>query len=274
MIVDVKGYCPVNVEEVYRSEGLHTHRYLYGDFLVKIRDQGKTIYISDFAGTQSQTIPGNCTMLLEENEIKYYKENLDYSFIHYQEQHKNKTYRRFFDAIDRAVKKRHTEHCTLTLSSGHDSGVIAASLLEQDLPFESLSVTGIEDLGILQKRSNLIDDFRIITDFNASDEGHAVAARNCKTNIILSGLGADEFFVSQDYQLMRKFIEDSEKIYKSFGIEVRYPLLDPEVFVEYHMLHKSLRRKKLPFEAYMEYQDFPYSVGAKRPFSLYPCEYR
>lgn len=64
-------------------------------------------------------------------------------------------------AFSESISKRcahNREKLFIGLSSGYDSGVIASELVNQKIPFKCYSVTGSENLDILNKRWNLLRD--------------------------------------------------------------------------------------------------------------------
>lgn len=268
--VKVKGFCPVDVKEIYIDAGLDTFRHLKGDYSIEIVDGNKTIYITDFCGTYSaRQLPRNSTIVVENNKIVYKRDNMNLSSLYYSEIPRSTSLDKFHEAIDEAVKLRCTGNPTIQLSSGQDSGTIVASALKQDLEFNTLTVTGLEDQDIIQQRLDLIPDHMVISEWDYSLQSHEVAAMNSPTKIILSGLGADELYWSGDHQLLERFLYDSYSAYEKYGIEVRYPLLDYKVFVQFFLLedNKSKKRKK-PLTEYMRKVSFPYKPNVKVPFFL------
>jgi hypothetical protein len=274
--VNVYGFCPVNVKEVYISEGLNTFRHLKGDYMIKILDGDKTIYITDFAGTHcAGKYPRNSTIVIENNEIVYHKENVITSTLIYAPPfglEKYNSYDRLFEAIDRAVALRCQDSPVATMSSGHDSGTIVASALHQKLSFTTLSVTAHEYKDVLDKRILMTNG--MLVDKWDTDNSHQVAADNLAKigcTAIISGLGADELLMTKDFQLLTVFLEDSHPRYHSLGIETRYPLLDPEVYFEYWSLRPELIGdpvKKKPLMEYMKSRGFPYTTEKKVAFYL------
>ena len=276
MPLDIKvyGFCPFNIEEIYLSEGLDTHRHIKGDYTIQIIDGYKTVYITDFAGTQTfNKLPRNSTIVVENNEIVYYKENIEISELYYkppQGLNLRPTYDELFQAIDDAVKLRCNDSW-ITMSSGHDSGVIVASALSQNLNFNTLSIKAKEDMRVLDQRLKLTNGI-LIDRYDDTQHAHKIVADgltqySCKT--VLLGLGADEYFDTRDYQLATAFFKEASHYYQSHNIELRYPLLDPRVFFMYHALEPRLKyRDKKPFRKYMQSRNFPYRKDGKIPFYL------
>ncbi len=275
--VEVHGFCPFDVEEIYLNEGLDTHNHLKGDYLIKILDKDKTIYITDFAGTYcAGKYPRNSTIVIQNNEIVYHKENVVTSALIYappQGIPKTNSYDRLFDAIDEAVKLRCQDSPTATMSSGHDSGTIVASALHQKLPFSTLSVSAHEYRDILDKRI-LITNGMLVDKWKENSDSHEVAAHNLAKigcHAIISGLGADELLMTNDFQLLSLFLEDSNVHYHGHGIQTRYPLLDPTVYFEYWSLRPDLignKVQKKPLMEYMKSRNFPYTTEKKVAFYL------
>ena len=192
----------------------------------------------------------------------------------------------FFNAIENAVEKRYPENSmpTLGLSSGTDSGTIAAALHHLDKNFNIVTLEGIEEKEILNKRLKLLDrpNF-IISKFDKKlllktqkemakigyREGvgtgigigtsHYVLAKN-SSPILYSGLGTDEFYTG-NHKLFSTFLYFSHISYFYFNISTKFPLLDSKVIKEFYSLEPEMRlHYKQPFRKYMEYRDFPYTT--------------
>lgn len=270
--VTVRGFCPVNVKEIYQDVGLDTYRFLKGDYCIEIIDGNKTVYITDFCGTYSaKKLPRNSTIVLEDNKIIYKRDNLNLSPLHYSEVPRVKKLDKLFEAIDESVKLRCSDNPTIQMSSGQDSGTIVASALKQNFQFKTLSISGREDQEILQQRLALFDDPIYITQWDNSLQSHEVAAQHCPTKHLVSGLGSDELYWSGDFQLLERFLHDSYQAYEKFGIQVRYPLLDSKVYVQYFLLEDGKyisKKRKKPLIAYMESLSFPCKNELKVPFFL------
>jgi hypothetical protein len=273
--IKVYGFCPFDIEQIYLSEGLNTHNHIKGDYTIQIIDGNKTVYITDFAGTQTfNKLPRNSTIVVQNNEIIYHKENIEISSLYYKPPQGLKpraTYDELFQAIDDAVRLRCVDNPWITMSSGHDSGVIVASALSQNLKFSTLSVKAVEDMRVLDQRLKLTEGV-LIDECDNTKDAHQVTAeslgaprRLCKT--LLLGLGADEYFDTRDYQLATTFFRESSHYYQSHGIELRYPLLDPHVFFMYHVLEPQLKdHDKKPLRKYMQSKNFPYRTKGKISF--------
>jgi asparagine synthetase B (glutamine-hydrolysing) len=76
-------------------------------------------------------------------------------------QHKD-TYDDWIKAFKLAIKKRARDNCFIGLSSGYDSGGIACELHKQKVPFIAYSIPNNEDLRILFKREEILDDVMFI----------------------------------------------------------------------------------------------------------------
>ena len=89
---------------------------------------------------------------------------------------------------------------------------------------------------------------------------------------MLTGLGADELYTSEDYQMLEKFLFESDEFYNVKNIRRRFPLCDYNVWREYWALHPNLRvgRHKAPLIKYMEQFDFPVYYGPKINFGILP----
>lgn len=275
-MIDVKitGFCPVNVKEIYLSEGLNTHKHLKGDYTVEIVDGKKTIYITDFAGTQCvNRLPKNHTIVIEDNKIVYSKENIQTSRLYYDPPEglqPRTTYDEFFEAINEAVKLRCTPNAWIAMSSGYDSGAIAASALSQGLSFKTLTVSAKEDMRVVDNRIALTKGI-LINRWHKSREAHEVAAHNIRRlggRVLLSGLGTDEYLETKDYHLATTFFERTQHFYTNRNIQLRYPLLDPHVFFMYHALDPRLKGDKKPLRKFLQSLNFPYRKKYKIPFHL------
>ena len=274
--IEVTGFCPVDVLEIWKSEKLNSFRYLKGDYFVKISMNNKTVYITDFAGSNSAgKLPRNSTIAIKDNQIircsqnwptkgRFYTTTLGFK--------RKDNFDDFFEAIDNAVALRCIDNPTITMSCGHDSGVIVASALKQKLQFESLAVRSIEHPEVLETRNKLTNG-KILEGFKEGS-GHNFIVNHITNNVILTGLGADELYVTGDDELLNIFLSDANKVYGRKNIQQRFPLSDYSVWKEYCSLHKGLikkqssRSKKIPFEMYMRYVGFPVHTGNKVSFGI------
>lgn len=281
--IKVIGFCiksPQEIEDLYLKQDLeYLHWFLRGDYTIIIEEDEKTIYITDFAGTQScnqiLSIPRNHTIVVENNKIVFSKENISMSMLYYSPPQGIKVTDKldtFFDAIDDAVKIRCTDNPVIALSSGHDSGTIVASALAQNLQFSTMSVLGVEDQPVIYERVKKIKNHKLIKNWNHNRiSGHDVLSNNMKQEnkkILISGLGTDEYLNSKDYQLFNYFKKKEMDYYISNDISLRYPLLDPRVYFTYHSIKPSLRHNKKPLIEYMKNKGFPYSHKEKFSFDL------
>jgi hypothetical protein len=282
----LKGFCPYDILAMYDEYGLDVGKHLRGDFCIEIQDGNKTVYITDFAGTKcAGKLPRNSTIVVEDNQIVSRTNNISTTDLYYNPpagKEKQHSYKNFFIALDNAIAFRCKNNPTIFLSCGHDSGSIVTGAIRQDLKFNTLSYIENEDPEVLNKRLRLNKEFERWNDVGLiskssikgkilENESHVVLASSCKTNIALSGLGADEMYTSTDYQLMEVFIRDAEVQYNKYNIDVRYPLLDPIVFKEYFYLDKKLRPnnpKKKPFIEYMKSIGYPVYQGYKKSFII------
>ncbi len=67
-------------------------------------------------------------------------------------------------AFSRAIRKRTSsrrERIFVSLSAGHDSGLICAELLAQDIPFKVFTVPYLEDQNVLNKRLEILEQEKI-----------------------------------------------------------------------------------------------------------------
>jgi len=282
----LKGFCPYDILALYDEFGLDVGKHLRGDFCIEIKDGNKTIYITDFAGTKcAGKLPRNSTIVVEDNRIISFTHNISVTDLYYnppQGKRKKDNYDDFFNVLDEAIYLRHSEDTTVYLSSGVDSGAIATGCIRNNLKFKSLSIMGesglAEDGTVLRSRLSLINDFKILWKecapenlvLNEKTGGHEYLASNTSSKVVLSGLGADEYYHSTDYELASIFLKDSGVIYDNYNLDIRYPLLDPNVFKEFFYLKKSLRIKpqKRPFVEYMLSIGFPVYLDKKISLNL------
>ena len=277
--ITTKGFCRSDGDlyDLYQKEGLNMHHYLRGDFLITIEDNDKTVYISDFAGSKCPfTIPRNSTIVVQDNKIVYRKDNIETTDLFYnppQGMHRRMDYDKLFNAISDAISIRvPKEEFSLALSSGHDSGTIGAYFIIEDRQPNILYAKGNENIDILNERLALFDNTYDFFEEQEQDS-HELLAKNVKTNVLLSGLCADELHVSGDYELMEQFFYDAHLGYDKYGLDVRFPLCDPNVFREYKLLDGSLIGErgslKLPLTVYMKSVGFPVNNGPKSSFWLW-----
>lgn len=279
----------------------NTFAEIEGDFYIKIidHDKKKVLHISDFAGTHSSrfmqrnsimtfTLDGEPISLSETNPSKRFRFYCGKAPVI------RKDYDHFFDAVERAVKIRHEKDCVLALSDGHDSGAICASIIKQNLSCSVVTALSSEDAGIVRRRISMIkkqndvalflplvknskDLTRLINEIKSEmnvDKNHAsnilshyVLAKAIQNRVLLSGLGADEFYVSGYHQLLLEFLRDSQYAYEHFNVSARFPLLDYNVFSEYFNLHGSIKSGyKKPLSEYMKTINLPCNFGEKHSF--------
>ena len=201
----------------------------------------------------------------------------------------------FFDAIDQSVLNLYPKKAIpiLSMGSGTDSGVIAASLWSQDLDFKLICFQANEDLSILNKRLQLLnkDTFTIEPQpkdnleqiYNEMEsigykkgEGtgigaglvHFMLSKYITSPFMFSGLGTDELYTG-DITLLFRFLKRAHMSYDWFEVDVQYPLLTTEVYKEYLRLDPELRSDyKQPFREYMKSKNFPIDYK-KRSFSYF-----
>tara|TARA_S200002703_G_scaffold115052_1_gene100611 strand:+ start:4404 stop:5354 length:951 start_codon:yes stop_codon:yes gene_type:complete len=295
-----------NVPLLYELYQLRLGEELRGEYYLEIIDGDRRISISNFGGTRSTgMVPRNSTIVTSTltGEILHYHQNLNTSFIHYappQGVVKKPHYEDFFEAIEVAILKRipKQEDIYVFLSSGHDSGIITSALINCDVPFKVLSIVGNESTEVLESRWNYLRDSEIegtkigtngpfdkkkyrqyekqyrkdgFTEPFKEVCSHYIASKHLpEGSVLFSGLGADEMYVSRDDELLNRFLTTSKTVYDYFKLDVRYPLLDYEVFKEYYSLEPQLRRRwKQPFEKYMQQIRFPVNNGNKVGFYVF-----
>ena len=289
------------LEDLYLSVGPNIGKELDGEFFLQITDGDMVTSVSDFGGTHTAGImPRNSTIVTVEGVVAKYKNNVDTSCVLYdppQGLKKRDNYDHVFEAIDQAVLKRMPEtRPVVFLSGGHDSGTIAASMIKSGLDFTTVSAAGNEPMDILEERWRIIEQsgrelIKVSESTSSVDEykqyetmyneegmspkfknvsSHYIVSRYVPNRVMLSGLGADELYVSRDDQLLDLFMRSSGHVYHHFNIDVRYPLLDKNVFIEYYRLKHELRRRfKQPFEKYLAANSFAVNMGPKVGFYLF-----
>lgn len=287
LTVSIQGFTVQSEEDIkdfYLENGYNQlGTYIEGDYLVILKDGDKCIYVSDFAGTQSLNIPRNHTIVVKNNEIIFAKENHLMTRLYYNRENKDPQadLNRLFRRIDEAVKIRCVGNPVISMSSGHDSGTIAASALSQKLKFDIIAITGIENLTVLQDRIKLFKNATLINSDGhplsqsaSSISGHTLLAQSmlkAGKNTLITGMGADEYLLSKDYQLFHyfRYQEMVDRVYRKRNIQLRYPLLDPKVYFAYHFLQDNYKIKKKPLIEYMKSRSFPYADNHKRSFILF-----
>ena len=118
---------------------------------------GKTIQDLGVDETQICSVPANSLVMID---LKSYKIKIHNNLKKFNFCSKNKTtYRDFSSAFSKAIIKRVKnldKKIFIGLSSGHDSGLIAAELSRLKTPFSSYSVFYGEDKNILKSRINIL----------------------------------------------------------------------------------------------------------------------
>lgn len=307
---DLKGYLfyrdNSDIPVLYESHGVNIGKYLQGEFLLTIVDEDKIVTVSDFGGTRSSDImPRNTTIVTDINtgKILNYFPNLNTTKTYYippQGVIGKEQYDDFFEALDVSILNsiQKTKELYVFLSGGHDSGSITSALINSGADFKVLSVVGNEPIEVLKQRwdfleTNGIEVIKVGADgplgqdsyqeykTQYEDDGlgtnyrevcsHYLACKHLPENVtLLSGLGADELYVSGDDELLNQFMRSTKKVYDHFNVDIRYPLLDYNLYVEFFSLVRNLRRRwKQPFEKYMEQIRFPYNKEGKIGFYVF-----
>jgi len=208
-------------------------------------------------------------------DIKQYKNNFD----------------DWFEAFANSINKRVNNvqyGVFLGLSSGYDSGAIACELLRQQVKFKSYSITGPENMNILNKRIELINEHELINltkieydqnltelksyceDFKyrdrfinydiKGDKASVGLASICKRAIVegrriyLSGQGADE--IISDYGF------NGSKIYSHSSFGGKFPI-DLHGFFPWHSFYDGTQIQYLNKE---EYVAGHYGIETRYPF--------
>jgi len=154
------------------------------------------------------------------------------------------SYTDFCSALDCAIEKRTRTQVKLSigLSSGYDSGCIAAYLIRQKIPFTAYIINNNENATILDSRKKLIDEYEDITfssghnvlassrikkycelqeytEYNYLEDpsakplmciGYRAKSNNCK--VFLSGTGSDELY--GDYYVTKNYEKNDSTCFK------------------------------------------------------------
>lgn len=298
----IKGtVCNITYEQVlelYDRVGIELGRYLRGDYYIRIKEDDRTIHISDFGGTKSAGfMPRNTTLVIKGREpmetFPTYGAREHFivggHLLTDNDPTVRTTYTYFYDALEKAIQMRLRKKTTLLLSSGIDSGVIAAMMNRGSIKYTALSSEANEDQDVLKQRLELAPATRIIppvpyaqlieeykahadlSDFNTiAGLSHFAAAREVEPDhVVLSGLGVDELYApyGPEDATLHDFMRTSTMAYDSFGIDIRYPLLDYRVWLEYNRLSPPLRNSnKKPFIKYLKFRNYPMQDERKHSF--------
>ena len=193
---------------------------------------------------------------------------------------------KFFNTIEEAVEIRYPRDSipTLSLSSGCDSGVIAAALHSLNKDFNIVIFKGTEDIEVLNKRIKFLNRKTTIIDRYSNtvidalqnemvnfgfkkgkESGIGIATPHfalgkVSNKILYSGLGTDELY-SNNKDLLASFLFYSNKAHCANGVSALLPLLDKNIFNIWGCFSPeyALEYKK-PFRMYMESKGFPYTL--------------
>lgn len=230
----------------------------------------------------------NSTLVYDLNSltIKYEFQNTNFDIKQYK-----LTYDDWFLAFANSIKKR-TENTQygifLGLSSGYDSGAITCELIKQNKEFKTYTITGPENMNIINQRINKISQYELInftkkeyndiqTDLNANCEDFiyndkfmnysikgdkasmglgAICRRANKENrrIYLSGQGADE--IISDYGF------NGHRIYGHSSFGGKFPE-DLNGFFPWHSFYDGTQIQYLNKE---EYVAGHYGIETRYPF--------
>jgi asparagine synthetase B (glutamine-hydrolysing) len=250
--------------------------------------------------------------------------------------------RAFEHAIHKRAVRNVREQLFIGLSSGYDSGAIAAALLHQAVPFKAYTLMGQENPLVLEQRRQclaplaevqILDDseprrrmahnfirsrvepffyqtYSLSSDYNEyhldlRDDHGAVSlslvshhARRDGRRIYLSGQGADEIFADYGHNghkiyphsnfggrfpdnlreifpwpsfyesSMLSYLAKEEHVSGAYGLEARYPYLDPRVVQEFLWLRADLKnaRYKSVLDHYLTARRFPFGRNQKFGF--------
>lgn len=277
--------------------------------------------LSDLGFANGQKLYANTTLIYDLNTHEEIDEFENYTFDTNQ-------YKTNFDdwiiAFENSIRKRTRDAqygIYLGLSSGYDSGAIACELLKQNVDFKSYTITGPENMDVINDRIKMISNHELIglskneydiLKFNITStcedfvyKGYSIKndkasfglaaickrANKNKERIYLSGQGADE--IISDYGFGGKkiynhsgfggkfpntlngffpwnsfydgtqvqYLNKEEYIAGHYGIETRYPFLDPKLVQEFLWLKPELKNSKYKstIDEYLTRNNFPYA---------------
>lgn len=170
-----------NLIPLYKKHGPDFPKYLDGEWAIALFDFKKkmAVFATDLfatkpiwrngletasykSGVGGKKIPANTIEIVHFDGKEETKTIYDWDLNQYKT-----SYDDWFLAFEKAVKKRATKKCFIGLSSGYDSGAIAASLLKLKVDFKAYIVKAHEDEAILKKRMLLIPDFEFLDNSSA-----------------------------------------------------------------------------------------------------------
>lgn len=292
-----------DLKQLYLDDDMLMCRKVVGDYYVRVDDKRKKIklYVSDFGGTQSAAfLPRNKTIKVDYDGNLLRQEDTfnTMGFVPYGDYKPpvRRSYDHFFEILSDSIEIRHEEGAYVALSGGADSGSIAATLLKLNKRFNVITSRTNEIHEVLDQRldelSDVLDTITITKDPSsrkkvytlwnqcAADLGltsmsgealeclsHYHIAKYIRGKVLLSGLGADEFYGVPNELLLRTFMTHASMAYKKFNVDTRFPLLDPNVYSAYQNLEPKLRDGvKIPLFEYLKQNNFPHYQEKKVPF--------
>lgn len=158
-----------NLIPLYKKYGPEFARHLDGEFAIALYDfsEGIAVFATDPFGTKpiwvrghecasyqsgvpgGEKVPANTIRVVDLATNNYNSMTVrDFDF----DNQNNLSYTGWASAFQRAVRKRAAEHCFIGLSSGYDTGGIALALEDTIVDWQAYSVTGAEDMNILNQR--------------------------------------------------------------------------------------------------------------------------
>ena len=168
-----------NLIPLYKKYGYDFPKYLDGEWAIALYDfdKGVALFSTDIFGTKplwrngtecasyesgvgGHKIIPNCIFAMDlKTKVPVYTGHV-YEFD-FNNQHKD-TYDDWIAAFKRSIKKRARDDCFIGLSSGYDSGGIACELNNQEIPFKAYSIPNNENLKLLFKRDEILNDVMFI----------------------------------------------------------------------------------------------------------------
>jgi asparagine synthetase B (glutamine-hydrolysing) len=154
---------------LYERYGIDFVSHLDGEFAIALYDFARelVIFATDPFGTKplfarglecasyrsavaGERIPHNSTVVryFDRSKPDLHIENAAFDYSNQSKE----SYDDWISAFSRAVAKRATNGCFVSLSSGYDSGAVACELLKQNVSFHSYSIRADEPMGVLESR--------------------------------------------------------------------------------------------------------------------------
>ena len=165
-----------NLIPLYKKYGIDFPKYLDGEWAIALYDFNKklAIFATDLfatkplwrnglecgsyqSGVGGKKIPANTIEIVHFDGSEEHKSIYEFDL----NQHKNH-YEDWIAAFRSSIKKRAISGCFIGLSSGYDSGAIAAELVTQKVDFKAFIIKGKENEEVLKARMKLVPDYQYL----------------------------------------------------------------------------------------------------------------